>query len=115
MANTFKATKAQVASLVSHAFPEYRGRKFSIEFASTITLYNLEWDGGSKNEYVAVGVNAHMLPIGYGFKQFNPLEGKTVKIPADVVIVQHTFFCGQDAGIRIWANPVYLPKWLKAG
>jgi hypothetical protein len=111
---TFKATKQQVKAIMGHAFPEYKGRKFSIEFANSITLYNLGWDGGSKNEYVALDVNAHMLPIG-GNYQFDPLEGKTVRIPADIVIVQHTWFCGQDAGIRIWANPVYLPRWLKQG
>jgi hypothetical protein len=110
---TFKATKVQVKALVGQAFPDYRGRKFSIEFAQTLTLHNLGWDGGSRNEYVAVDVNAHMLPIGNSYMQFDPLEGKTFKIPADVVILERSWFCGHDMGIRIWANPVYLPRWLK--
>lgn len=115
MNTTFKATKAQVAPLVKAAFPEYKGRKFTIEFAGVVTLHDLNWGDGTKNEYVALAVNGQMKPLRTSCSQFDPMENLRVSIPANVVIIQHSWFCGQDAGIRIWANPCYMPKWLTGG
>lgn len=111
--NGIKATKAQVWSLVKNAFPEYHGRKFSIEFAQSVTIHDLTWDGGTKNEYIAVAVNGEMKAIRTGHTQFDPLDGVKVMLTPNFVVVQHAYFCGQDAGIRIWAHSCYAPKWIE--
>ena len=44
----------------------------------------------------------------------NPLEGKTVSINPETLVVEHTYFCGQDCGIRIYVHPDNMPKLLTA-
>lgn len=102
----------KIAKLV---FPDYRGRKFQFEFEPRLTFHDLNWDGGTKNEYAFVrsdGATANFGPMPAPWA--NPLEGQTVDVPADVLIVMHKYFCGHDTGIKIIANPCHLPKWLPA-
>jgi hypothetical protein len=42
------------------------------------------------------------------------VEGATVELPADAMIVTHAMCCGQDCGITIYAHPCHLPKWIEA-
>jgi sulfur carrier protein ThiS len=114
MRQSFKATKKQVWDIVGKAFPGYTGRKFSVELAESVTVHDLNWDGGTKNEYIAVAVNGEMKPIRTGHTQFDPLDGKQIALTPNFVIVQHSYFCGVDCGIRIWAHSCYAPKWIEA-
>jgi hypothetical protein len=114
MSEKIKVTKKEIKPILEASFPDYTGKKFTVEFAEKITFYDLNWDGGTKNEYCAVNFESESKHLPDNFAPWNnPIEGKTVIIPVDVLIVEHSYFCGHDMGIRIYANPVNAPKLLK--
>lgn len=110
---SYKLKKTQVARILSATFPDYTGRKFSIEFRPTVTFYDLNWGGGTRNVYCAIRTDGSTAEIPHA-DYFNPIEGKTVELPEDVLIVEHSVFCGQDSGIRLYAHPCHMPKWITA-
>jgi hypothetical protein len=109
---TLKLTTAQARPFAKAAFPNYHGRKFKIIFAPTVTFYDTNWSGGTKNTYVAVASDGRTALLKVPAPWVNQIEGKTVEVPENAVIVEHTIFCGEDVGLRIYANPCHLPKWL---
>lgn len=114
MNHRMKVKKAQVKDILAATFPEYRGRKFKVEFASTVTFHDTNWGGGTKNTYIAIGSNGRTARLSVPAPWANPVEGKTVEMPANALVVKHTIFCGKDLGITIYASPIHLPKWLTA-
>jgi len=101
-----KVRKAQVKPLVEATFPEYKGRSFLVEFTPTVTFYDTNWGGGTRNTYRAVRVDGGTVGRFPGFSPWdNPIEGKTVELPEGMVVVVHAIFCGQDLGLRFYAHP----------
>lgn len=111
---TVKVRKAQVRPVIEATFPDYKGRRFEIEFTPHITFRDTNWGGGTRNQYAAVSGDGQVKTFTAPAPWINPIEGKRVELPENVLIVCHTVFCGQDLGITIYANPCYLPKWLPA-
>jgi len=113
MNTSLKVKKSEVAPIVEYAFPNYTGRKFSVEAAERVTFYDTNWGGGTRNVYVALNMDTSkggrfIAPAPW----VNPLEGKTYDLPENVVIVEHSIFCGKDCGIRIYAHPSRFPALL---
>ena len=111
---TIKANKSQVRDILKVTFPEYRGRKFKVEFAETITFYDTNWAGGTKNIYVAVATDGRTARLNVPAPWVNAVEGARMTMSLNVLIVKHTIFCGKDLGITIYAHPAHMPKWLPA-
>ena len=111
---TIKANKAQVRAILNAAFPEYRGRKFKVEFAETITFWDTYWSGGTKNTYVAIMSDGRAARLTVKAPWLSTVEGETSDVLSDMLIVKHSIFCGKDLGITIYAHPHHLPKWLLA-
>lgn len=111
---TIKITSKQAKPIVNITFPDYKGRKFSVKFSPTVTFYDTNWSGGTCNKYAFVRSDGKMATFAPPAPWMNPIEGATVDLPDDVLVVEHSYFCGQDCGITIYANPVNLPKWLPA-
>ena len=114
MNQAIKVRKAQVKDILAATFPEYQGRKFRVEFAPTVSFYDTNWGGGSRNVYVAVGSDGRTVRLNVPAPWVNTVEGTTMEMPQNILIVKHTIFCGKDLGITIYASPVHLPKWLTA-
>lgn len=112
---TLKLTSRQAKPIVSVAFPNYRGRKFNLLFTGAVRFDNTNWDGGSKNEYASVRSDGTVGRFAAYSPWNNPVEGQTVQLPADVIVVQHTYFRGQDCGITIYAHPSLAPALLPDG
>ena len=110
-----KLNKAQVKPILEKTFPDYKGRKYSIEFVPTVTFYDTNWGGGTRNVYRFVRSDGAVGCMNIPAPWINVIEGRTVDIPVDVLVVKHAVFCGQDLGITIYANPVHMPKWLPEG
>ena len=105
--------KKQAKPIIEKTFPDYNGRKFKIEFVARITFYDTNWSGGTKNTYAFIradGLTEVLKNIPSPFN--NPLEGYSTELPLNVMVVKHSYFCGHDMGITIYANPKYCPKWL---
>lgn len=115
MNTKIKIKKAQVKSIIAKTFPNYKGRSFFVEFTPSVTLHDTNWGGGTKNSYAAVNWDGQVKHAPTPAPWMNRMEGETVTISPDVVLVKHTVFCGQDLGITIYANPVNAPALLPAG
>ena len=112
MNQSVKINTAQARPIVAMTFPEYRGRKFRVEFTATMTFYDTNWDGGTKNTYAAVRSDGKHERLPTFSPWNNPVEGRKIDLPTDVLIVEHSHFCGTDCGITIYAHPCNLPRWI---
>lgn len=102
-----KLTRKQAAEVLALTFPEYRGRKLYLQVCQTVHIYNLHWDGGTRNRYVGVrldGLTGGALNHGSA-PWADPVEGQDIELPAGVVVACHTTACGQDCGITFYCNP----------
>lgn len=107
-----KVTRKQAASILAASFPRYKGRKISVCFTESVTFYDTNWSGGTRNKYVALGSNGDSFVFNAPAPWVNIVENTTVKLALDFVIVCHSNFCGSDAGITIYAHPAHAAKWL---
>jgi len=114
MNQTITITKKQAEQILKATYPNYGGRKIKVEFSNKVYFYDTNWGGGSRNTYVAVRSDGKSAKLNVPAPWVNIVEGTSVELPADVLIVEHSIFCGKDCGITIYANPVHLPKWLNA-
>lgn len=108
-----KLTTKQAAPIVKLAFPDYTGRKFKLEFTPKVYFYDTNWSGGTRNYYSFVRSDGNKASLPSFSPWMNPVEGKSIEIPPDILVVIHQYFCGSDLGIRILSNPVNAPKWLE--
>ena len=112
MLDAIKITRKQALPIIQSTFPDYTGRKIKIEFTDKVTFYDTNWSGGTRNYYVALrsdgSTRAPYIPAPW----INTVEGSKVELPENVLIIMHSYFCGSDMGITIYANPCYAPKLL---
>lgn len=96
---------AFLKKIVKATFPGYKGRKFQL---STDIPTNLDsyWSGGSKDSYafycLGTGKAADVHTNHPFFEAGQPRE--LDELPRGIIIVKHTYFCGKDLGITIYAN-----------
>jgi hypothetical protein len=114
MENSFKVTRKQVKAIIEQTYPDYNGRKFTVEAAERVTFYDTNWSGGTRSQYVAMTRDGKTGTFTAPAPWVNRLEGQTVDLPEDVIIVKHSIFCGQDCGIRFYVHPNVMPKMLTA-
>ncbi len=107
-----KAHRKQVKPILEITFPDYTGRKITVEPKERITFYDCNWSGGTKNEYKAIRNDGETSTLPTPAPWVNPFEGKTVDMRPDIIIVEHSYFCGKDIGITIHIHPDLLPKML---
>jgi hypothetical protein len=107
MMTEMRVRKAQVRPIVEATFPTYRGRTFRVEFVETVTFRNTNWSGGTRSFYQAVRMtDGESVELARGFTPWaNPVEGRSVDLPEDIVVVEHVIFCGKDLGLRFLAHP----------
>lgn len=112
---TIALKTSDIRPIIEAAFPDYRGNKASVRIQESIeyTTADLTWQEGSKTEVVVLrwnGESFDALDLNRAFRSENTRI--TGKIPDEIILVEHAFFCGKDAGIRCIVSPscVYLPK-----
>ncbi len=115
MNQSIKVRKAQTRPILDATYPDYRGRKFKVEFTDKVWLHDTNWGGGSRNYYAFVTADGERRYLPSPPPWDNPYEGRGVELPANVLVVEHCYFCGKDLGITIYAHPSYAPKWLAEG
>jgi len=113
-----KVSRKDIAAIIAGTFPDYTGRKLHVEAATSVTLYGLNWDGGSRNQFRACTIAGEVTGGSDAYNAQSPWrnqgEGKTLSIPQGFVVVEHTIFCGKDCGLRVYVNPADMPRWLPA-
>jgi len=106
MIESIRVRKSDVAAVVKATFPNYSGRRFVVLVAETVQFSDLNWGGGTRNEYRSHDLTdgtARSLPQMPPWK--NVAEGKTVPIPDGWAVVEQSYFCGRDHGLTIHVNP----------
>ena len=95
----------EIKTIINATFPKYNGRKIKVstDVPSRLDSY---WDGGSKDTFSFYHLDerkSFQLPTNHpAFEPGNP--SKLNSLPNRVVIVMHSYFCGKDLGITIYAN-----------
>src|ERR1700692_2461508 len=93
---------AFIKTLVSKAYPSYRGRKYRLTVSDSPINCASYWDGGSRDYFVfaslATGEVSSQVPAQSAFdKQISGVQD--VRLPAGFVCIEHSIFCGKDSGI----------------
>lgn len=104
-------TKANIKHLLKATFPEYKGRKFYVNFCNQIGFHDLNWGGGTRVQYRACTINGESIQsrvdLNAAAPWNNPMEGVICAIPEGVVIASHGYFCGKECGVSFHVNPVH--------
>lgn len=93
-------------SIVKAAFPEYRGRKITSKIGELVNVTGTYWDGGSRNEFVAVELaTMRVQPMAAALRdpvELGGMRGGKVAVPVGYAIVEHSIFCGRDVGCVVY-------------
>ena len=89
--------------IAKRAFPDYKGRKFFEDWSGSVTFYDTNWGGGTRNYYTAIELMNGKATPGQDFAPWrNPVEGKTIEIPSRVVVVKRCIFQGVECGLTVY-------------
>jgi hypothetical protein len=101
--------RAAIARYVDATFPTYKGRKFSLRVAKSVTLHDLNWSGGSRNEYRACALDGRAAGTSERYAAMapweNPAEGCELPIQPGFVVLCRSVFQGRESGIMLYAHP----------
>ena len=118
MLNAIHLDPKQAAPIIRATFPGYTGKHCKIRAQSSVTFNGLNWSGGSRSTYRACRLDGTPLESQHDMSApppwSNPFEGKTVDIPAGCAVVEHSYFCGKDMGLTIYAPPADVAPMLPA-
>lgn len=106
-----------IRSLVARAYPQYKGNKFKLYVSEGPIDCRSCWDGGSRDYFafanLATGEVTETMPAQSAFDR--PVAGlEAVVIPPGFACLEHSIFCGVDAGITIWIRPENAAKLIPA-
>jgi hypothetical protein len=109
MKKSVKVSKSHrgIKAILSATFPEYKGRKVSVELTDKAYLDTVG-GGGTYDRAVAVSLrdgSVAGLPLVSPFSLDYAAQQAGIALPQGVALVVHSMFCGKDAGIRIYIAP----------
>jgi len=104
-----------IRSLVSRAYPSYRGRKYRLHVSDAAIDCASYWEGGSRSYFcfanLATGEVSSQVPAQSAFnKRVSGIQD--VHLPSGFVCLEHSYFCGKDSGITIHVLPKNAAKFL---
>jgi len=108
-------TNSEVLALTKRAFPDYTGKKISIEVCSTPIDVRSYWDGGSRTyfKFMKLDGSAYSVTVPPQSAFDAKVQGaEAVNLVPGLACVSHIYFCGEDLGINIYIHPENAPKLL---
>jgi CO dehydrogenase/acetyl-CoA synthase delta subunit len=102
---SMKVSKKVVDEIVKVAFPEYKGKKYNLEFVEKVEFYDTNWSGGTRNKYVVLRADGKQFNFNEPAPWVNNVEGQKFDLNESVVVVCHSYFCGKDCGVTVYACP----------
>jgi hypothetical protein len=92
-----------IRSVALRAFPNYKGRKIRADWSGRVSFYDLNWSGGTRNQYRSVHLSDGQTRSMPNLAPWvNPIEGQSAAIPPGCAVVEHSMFCGRDLGLRVY-------------
>jgi hypothetical protein len=111
------SSDAMVRRIIQATYPDYRGRKIFLCPQSYPLNVKSYWEGGSRSYFVFLKLDTFeraSMPAQSAFDA--QIRGAdSVTLPENVACIEHCYFCGKDAGIRIHINPANATKLLPGG
>jgi len=108
----------EVKQIAAVAFPEYKGRKFRVDVKIPTSLESY-WGEGSRNYFVFVELDTKKTFLVHSnhpaFEANQPSKLNPQHLPSNVVVVEHSIFCGKDSGITIHCKPEQLSMFASNG
>lgn len=100
------------------ACPGYRGRKFALVVAESVTLTDRYWHGGTKSDWCAVDLARGRVagtPYSTGTSvPWSDTADPEYPLRPGVAVVEHSRFCGKDMGLTLYVHPDNAAKLLPA-
>lgn len=90
----------------------YRRRNALIQITDKVTLNDLNWSGGCRNEFTAIELDSGKMSQPVLSKSppwDNKYEGLVVEIPPGFAIVRTGSFCGKPATMIVYVRPENMP------
>lgn len=101
----------EVVSLVKKAFPEYNGRRISVEPFHGPMAMNSYWSGGSRDYWAIVNmVTGQQVQIQENGTPWNPGIAPLQALPVNAAIVRHG--CGPYESVTVYVNPENLNRYM---
>lgn len=117
MQGTVYIDRSEVEPIIATPFPGYRGTKIRVKPAESVTLRDLNWSGGTRNQYagcsLAEGRATGDAGAGNAAPPWaNPYEGASIALQPGLALVEWSQFCGKDLGLTIHVHPSMMPRFL---
>lgn len=98
-----------VKKLLAATFPTYKGRKITLVPFDRPLHLDLSWSGGTVDKVVLVDlangrIGKLVVPAPWSIGAADPVD-----CPPNALLVVHSYFCGVDAGITVYARPASVP------
>jgi hypothetical protein len=97
---------------------DYAGKKFKAVVTESVIVPMTAglWDGGSRDLYYAIGLETgrNVEMPGQRLAPTNERRTYNVALEPGIAIVEHSTFCGQDAGLTFYVHPDNAAKLLPA-
>lgn len=91
----------------------YRRRKFRLVVCESVTLQDLNWSGGTRNEYHGVNLETNDVSSAPKINRPHPMnnesEGARVALRSGVAILRTGYFCGQVSMATLYVHPSNAP------
>lgn len=95
---------SKFVEVVRRAFPEYKGRTIRWHEASSVVLSGRLWEGGTKNQYALVNLHTGDVTSIAAPSLSETVSQSTLAIPSGHAVLEHSFFCASDLGVRVYAR-----------
>jgi hypothetical protein len=97
-----------IKAIAKQAFPEYKGRKYSVKYCKSInTSFESNWSGGSRTVYRFVRLdngsvmNNPNQDLAPWRRDYSSDGNENAVLLPGLACVTHTFFCGKDLGLTV--------------
>lgn len=108
-----------IREIIALSFPNYTGRKISIQPNSRPLAVRDFGGGGTFSKWVFIDLATMKAVAAPAFSPFNDSPKakafEEVMLPEGILAIEHAYFCGQDCGLTIHVNPDNLIKLLPDG
>ena len=102
-------TAPEVIEVAKRAFPNYTGRKYSLEVFKGPKRLDSCWDGGSRDTYKVIPLTKSTTGMFKVPENGTPFSNDGIicelsDLPEGLALVCHCIFCGRDIGLTVYVN-----------
>jgi hypothetical protein len=96
------STHPLLVKVAKHVYPDYKGRKFYLEYKEKVDIgVDANWSGGTRKYYKFVRLDNGSILNPPDIAPWKRPDNEEVQIPNGAACITHAFFCGHDCGLTI--------------